>query len=480
MTFERLFNCPPTNENLHTTKGNTFIMFRAHFIISERITTFHAMIKKIGISIFFVLLLGLFAMKVSNMKYSDTGDRLYSKQDCIEDLNRISYEIKNTHPAPFDYISESDFDALLQTQINALEKENTLRDFHWIARKLIASIGCGHTSLNGQLEERNIADSLHFPIDTRFVGDQLFVIHDDDRFPSLPIGTEIKMINGQLSESILRSMIQRVSSDGLNEAYPRYYINREVDFFLESHFDIPHTYDLLLANNRTINISAGAAHKQSITHGIPQIENLELDIDLENDIAILTIRSFNYYGTNYNEFARFVDKSMDEVRAKDINNLIIDIRGNGGGDPNCANHLLRHITKKSFQYFHESNMGYADLKKQIQPYDVAYKGDTYMIIDGGCGSTSGHLSSVVKYNNIATLVGQTSGATYKCHDNSGDVTLPNTKLNLHIARMTFRTAVEGMNMSEGVIPDIKIEKSLSDWTDGGDSVIDSIYQIINR
>ena len=168
------------------------------------------------------------------------------------------------------------------------------------------------------------------------------------------------------------------------------------------------------------------------------------------------------------------------MKESNVNNLVIDIRGNGGGDPNCANHLLRYISKTPYQYFDDNNIGYPDLKKEIIPYDNTFSGQTYIVIDGGCGSTSGHLSSLVKFNKTAILVGQISGASYKCHDNSENVKLPNTSLNLHIARLTYQTAVEGMTMSEGVVPDIVIPKPLKDWTTASDSVLDSIYQIIRR
>ncbi len=436
--------------------------------------------KNIAISIFVILLIGLFAMKVSNIKYSSNGELLYSKKDCIEDLNTIADEIRNTHPAPFDYINKNDFNYILQNQILQFKEENTLREFHWIARKLIATIGCGHTALTGRIEERQISDSLHFPLDVRFVGDQLFIVQSDMRYPSLPSGTEILSINGQSSKSLLYSMMQRVSSDGLNDSYPRFYINREVDFFIENYFNIPDQYILTLADQSTVRITAATAYQKSEANDKVKTERLSFSIDTDHDLALMTIRSFNYYSANYNEFRDFVDSSMDEIRVRKINHLVIDIRGNGGGDPNCANHLLRHISKTPYQYFHEKNMGYPDLKKTIQPYDNSFNGKTFMIIDGGCGSTSGHLSSLVKYNKTATLVGQTSGATYKCHDSSTDITLPNTQLNLHIARMTFQTAVEGMTMSQGVVPDIRIEKSFEDWSDGQDGVIDSIYQIISQ
>jgi len=207
---------------------------------------------------------------------------------------------------------------------------------------------------------------------------------------------------------------------------------------------------------------------------------IRIQLDPDNDVAVLTLRSFNYYRNDFEVYREFLDSSMQKIFTSNINNLIIDIRGNGGGSPECANHLLRYISSSPYQYFHNQNIGYPELKKEILPSGKNYKGKSYMIIDGGCGSTSGHLASLVKYYKPAILVGETSGATYKCHDNSTNIALPNTRLNLHIARNTFKTAVTGMSVSTGVIPDIIIEKSLDDWIYETDSVMDSLYQIISK
>lgn len=440
------------------------------------------MTKNIFISILSLCAIGLFAMKVANMRYSPQGDRLYSKIDCVADLNQIADLIKRTHPAPFDYISEAEFNKLHQAQISLLKEENTLREFHWNARRLIASIGCGHTSITGQLEERKVTDSMRFPLDTRFVGDQLILINDSENYSELTSFTEILSINNQTVKEILYDLMLSVSSDGNNEAYPRFYINREVDFFIENHFGYPDTYELTILENgkiKNISIERGVTLWSDPADYINSLENLTFQLDKANDIAILTLRSFNYYRNDFSKFSDFVDSSMLQLRESNLNNLIIDIRSNGGGNPYCANHILKHISSSPYQYFHQDNIGYEDLKKEVVPFDESFKGKTYMIIDGGCGSTSGHLASLVKYNQPATLIGQTTGATYKCHDNSSNITLNKTGLNLHIARNTFMTAVEGMKMSEGVTPDIIIQKSLDAWIYETDNVLDSLYQIIN-
>lgn len=439
------------------------------------------MSKNIFISLLSLFAIGLFAMKVAKLKYNELGDRLFTKAQCISDLNQIAELIKNTHPAPFDYISKEEFDALHKSQIARLQDENTLRDFHWNARKLIASIGCGHTSLTGQLDERRIKNEKRFPLNTRFIGDRLFLISDFDRNDKLTTKTEILSINGEPTKDILYSMMDRVSVDGLNQSASRYYINREVDFFLSTHFQFTEKYNLQTIQKglkNEISIPSGVKLWNNPADAYNAIENLSFKLDTSNQVALLSLRSFNYYGGHLSNFNSFIDSSMQQLKQSNFKNLVIDIRGNGGGNPYCANHLLKYISSKPYQYFDSDILYYDDLKTEIKPFEDSYKGEVYMIIDGGCGSTSGHLVSLVRYNQVAILVGQTAGATYKCHDNSSDITLRNTRLNLHIARNTYKTAVKGMKVTDGVIPDLPIDKSLEAWIYNTDNVLDSLHHII--
>lgn len=439
--------------------------------------------KNIIIIILALCALGLFAMRVANMKYDAFGKLLYSKKDCVSDLNQIADIIKNSHPAPYDHINESDFDKLHQSQIAKLKDQNTISEFHWIARKLVASIGCGHTSLSGKLKEREVSDSIRFPLDVKFIGERLFLIRDSDKNNSLISGTEILQINNQSVIDVLRSIMQRISSDGHNKSRSQYSINREAEFYLENHFHYPEFYTFKIVtgtSTKSVKIKCGTTNWVDPAIAYNTSKKLNLSLEKENDLAILTLKSFNYYRSDYSIFSSFLDSSMLRITENKINNLIIDIRGNGGGNPYCANHLLKYISSEPFQYFHKENMGYPDLKKEITPFEKAFTGNTYMIIDGGCGSTSGHLASLVKYNQPATLVGQVSGASYKCHDNSSTISLNKTGLNLHVARNTFKTAVKEMSAKKGIIPDILIENSLDTWIHQTDNVMDSLYHIIRH
>ena len=66
--------------------------------------------------------------------------------------------------------------------------------------------------------------------------------------------------------------------------------------------------------------------------------------DSLNDVAVMDFRSF--YDAERME--RFADSMFTDLREKNISNLIIDIRDNGGGHSRVGDILLRYISPEPF------------------------------------------------------------------------------------------------------------------------------------
>ena len=100
-----------------------------------------------------------------------------------------------------------------------------------------------------------------------------------------------------------------------------------------------------------------------------------------------------------------------------------------------------------------------------------------MLVDGGCLSTTGHFLSLVRYYGLAELVGEESGATFRCHDNSLSFTLPHTGVRGSVARKTFETAVEGIAAGRGLPPDHPVPANLEDLIRGEDTVLEAALEL---
>jgi C-terminal processing protease CtpA/Prc len=187
-------------------------------------------------------------------------------------------------------------------------------------------------------------------------------------------------------------------------------------------------------------------------------------------LAVLTIRSFSYYD-NKEKFYAFIDSAFEQIHRSAVLNLILDLRNNSGGDPFCAVHLLSYLETKQAPYFARV---YDEYETLAQPIPVAEKnafsGKLYVLINGGCFSSTGHLCALLKYHERGIFIGEETGGTYECNDAHVRLTTSVTHLNLNVARMTYTAAVKGISRETGIMPDYPVEPSISDFLEGRDAV----------
>ena len=131
-----------------------------------------------------------------------------------------------------------------------------------------------------------------------------------------------------------------------------------------------------------------------------------------------------------------------------MDNLVLDLRDNGGGAPEIANYLFSYLTNKPYYYFdyvgakfnsvkkwkhfaqypeniEEINLAETTFKNGLNCYTATdstdywwfekqenkpnyYKGKISVLIDGGCFSTTGHLLALLRDHKIGTFYGEYS------------------------------------------------------------------------
>jgi len=95
-----------------------------------------------------------------------------------------------------------------------------------------------------------------------------------------------------------------------------------------------------------------------------------------------------------------------------------------------------------------------------------------------CVSTTGHLCSILKQNNLGTLIGSETGATYSCNANTINFALKNTGIYASVAAKTYQTDVTGLAKNRGIIPDYQIHRNLDDILDKKDVELEKVMELI--
>ncbi len=180
-------------------------------------------------------------------------------------------------------------------------------------------------------------------------------------------------------------------------------------------------------------------------------------------------------------FTSFIDSCFTILVKNDIGNLILDLRGNDGGDPFCAAPLFSYLECEPVPYFADSYGKYAELAEPIPLAERRFTEDLFILLDGRCASTNGHFSALLKHHGIGSFVGTPSGATYKCNaGRGGRLLLGNTHFILLFATGTFAAAVEDMDKTEPIMPDVPVHETYRDFLDGRDASMEAALKLIKE
>ncbi len=407
-------------------------------------------------------------------------DKTLALKDYQQDFNKMVELVLKKHPQPYAFISEDSFKSLINIQYNKITDTTTIGGFLWICKSVVAAINCGHTDMWFSTEFGVIPNALLFPMNVKYVGSRLYVIDAKNNFDKLAAGTEILTINGLGVEKMQKEIFQHLSSDGFNESMKHESTNIVFSWYCSLLFNIPASYTVTVKQNGNIEEIKlkQAENMQFAKTYLDDCENqLCFDTDLENNTAIITIRHFVY---DKERFKSFIDDCFLQINENEIQNLIIDLRKNGGGEPVCGSYLLQYIANKPYTYFHEDVKGYRKLKKTIQPNPNAFKNKPYILTNGLCTSTTGHFCSLVKENNLGIFIGDETGATYTCNAYDKFIILENTKLLLRVARQICKTPASTLTNKHGIIPDHYVIPNIDNILNNTDTVLNYTLRLIEK
>jgi C-terminal processing protease CtpA/Prc len=195
--------------------------------------------------------------------------------------------------------------------------------------------------------------------------------------------------------------------------------------------------------------------------------------------ALLTINSFAYY-SQVDRFRTFLDSVFQVLDQKGIETLLLDLRGNGGGDPFCSSYLWAYLEPGPLPYFEDHYGRYDTLANPVPQPSRPFKGKLYTLIDGRCFSTTGHFVGLLKYHGVGKFVGTETGATYTCTGNATYPSLDRTRIMVGTARvMRYTAAVKDMDPTRGVIPDFPVDQTPQNMVSGRDAVLEYALGLAN-
>lgn len=417
--------------------------------------------------------------------------KVYSKKDYETDLDQLGQKLLAVHPHALKFITKDKFLKNIESKKTLITDKTTYAEFAWHCNSIIASIGCSHTAPSNMQNDYHVFSILplgkSFPFQVRWIKKQLFVVNPMNNADKVSVKDEILNINGIETANLISDIYDHIPAQANIQTYKKQRFNTYFAALIPYALGLPDAFEIVV-KGKNGSIKLHKAKKMATELYDPSINRCSDDLCLEileDKTAVLTISSFNYYEwNNYPVFKSFLDSSMKVIENKKIENLIIDVRYNGGGSQYPSIYLLQHLMDKPFTYYSKAEFeGKTDKiygEEMFHPVENRFKGKVYFLIDGNGNSTTGHFMSLVKAHHLGIIVGEELGSNHFCSAGQTLFRLKNSKLVVSSANNTHVSTATMLADKKGILPDFFVTQSLDDYLNNVDAVKDYTLKLIRK
>jgi len=411
------------------------------------------------------------------LKRSTNG--MLSKKQAQFDIDALIYTLGEVHPDMFSVCGQSDFFqsvAVVKQQIP--DSVTPVELFKWAA-PLVTKLGDGHTMLQFPYNDYFTPTTLRFPLFVQVTAD--YTLHVKSCIDNaIPQDAEVLSINGKSSRELIESMMD--------------YASGERDFFRIERIDaeFPALFEMLYSSDKydivyrlkdskkRVEVTLQATKWNELKHRMPQSpkqapgQAYSFKLSANNQAAIMDFRSFN----NPEKMKIFADSMFRTLREKNIKNLIIDLRYNGGGNSVVGDVLFRYISPKPFQqmgktliritpttarligenstapgwYFYNAEAS-NELIPPLTKEEGHYEGNVYLLISHHTFSSAGSFAWAFKHFGMGTVIGEESGGMNVCFGDILRYKLPISGLYCTISFKRFWQYGASEKNIHGTLPD---------------------------
>jgi hypothetical protein len=458
----------------------------------------------------------------------------FSTEQLREDLAVLRSSLEEGHGGIYRYSTKAQMDRVFDRAELALTAPMTELEFYRLLAPVIASLNDGHTGLSGTRELEGLLrqQPILLPFKLAFHAGNAYLHRNYSDFADIAMGGELLAINGDSMDAVVSTLLATLPSDGRVET-SKYRRLESTSLFGDVYsrvFGITTRFELTFRSplDGTIqSIAVDGITAAELTRrfesryaDVARAEQNRPPVDLtyRDGIPILTVRTFggrtiSNAGIDYPDFLR---STFRELADRNAQNLILDVRNNGGGSDEYGKLLAAYLIDDTFDYYRylevnrdsfafldHSSMSNSDLPRNRftanergkydfvghpnlgpqQPLEPNFTGDVYILINGASFSATGEFTSVVHHHRRATLVGEECGAGY--YGNTSGmmvrITLPNSGLGVRIPLVRYTMAVSGYEPTDrGLIPEHHVEPAIEDLLSGRDTVLEYALGLIGR
>lgn len=467
-----------------------------------------------------------------------------------QDLNIFKEIREKANSGLYKYRTKQQIDSIYNWAFSQIKEPKELIEFYKIILQITDFEGSLHndTTLPDDFEKKYSSGNVFFPYPVKLIQNKLILNFKNEE---IPLGSQIHSINGIETQKILTTLYKYYTTDGYNitgksigigSSFAKYF---EMEYGAQKSFLVEYSLpNQTQKQTKSISSVSNEIRKENFKNrfSLP-IDSLQYQKAkdkysfkiISSNTALLSVHTFvigrNAKDKQHIAYKKYLDSCFQYLsKHTEIQNLIVDVRNNGGGtDPNDIA-TFSYLAQKSFR---ENSSAYVnfqkipfpkylvyeetDAKKQqeelkdfedeikeefpklvgekylqdkkfnllLQSDKNSFKGQIYMLISPRIASAGSLFASLVAGNTKAIVIGEETMGGYFGHNGHTPIEyeLPNTKIKTQFSIVNLEQDVPKKTnqiFGRGVIPDHEISQTLEDFMQNRDSQFEYTLKLIEK
>ena len=421
------------------------------------------------------------------------SEKLYSKDEIIQDIDFLVQDLETIHPNLYHSISREVFYKKVKDVKDQIPDSISKIDIWRKMNEILPLIKEGHTYIRPP--ERSIGDFLRFPFRIKIdIKAKEFIITGSpvDTLKKYT-GERIVSINGISVDSLIEIFYNNTSAE--NDALLIFMNEKHIDYALYSVFGSPEYFyiNLLVADKKVKLRCKSIKHIQDKAVPVFTFEMIHENIGLIDMNRLSSLKKFE----------KFCKKTFRYLNKNNIENLIIDFRGNGGGDSKVGDELIKYLSNVPFTQYQKAIIKVSSASKQqfhyhqeegtlieieltkdklTEPYPekIRYSGNVFVLIDGETYSSAGSTVWCINHYHLATTVGKETGGTGVHYGYPIKRKLPNSGLTYYVSHIKWYQIGADDESTHGLIPDYETDVTIEDIKNNTDAAFNFVMKLIEQ
>jgi hypothetical protein len=496
--------------------------------------------------------IAFFFLASSFAVFGQSIDEPFSIEKMEKDLEVFKEIRQKANSGLYKYHTKQQIDSLYEWAGNEIQNITTYIGFYNLISTLTDFEGSLHN--NTSLPQKYLKSILseeggYFPYPLKWIEGRWLVNYKDG---DLPLGAEITAINDVPISEVIVNLHKYYTTDGVNTTGKRIGISSAFSRYYRYHYGLKDTFEIsFIAPNSDIEETLRTTSVRYSDYRVKFRKRHSRPFDklqfktiqekeryaykqIDEHTGLLTLNTFgmgNEESEEHLEYKAWLDSIFIAIKKSELENLIVDVRNNGGGDDPNDVVTYSYLTNRTFQESKQAWISFnkvpllkyydspfprilrplgvgkfnRDFQKRFpreedgrfyiskvsnemkirQPNDNAFKGNIYLLISPRVASAGSLFAALVAGNDNTTSIGEETMGGYYGHNGHTPFgyVLPRSKIvtEFSIDNIAQDVPVKANQFyNRGVIPDYEVLQTFEDFLDNKDTQMEFVLNLIRE